>query len=764
MTSARDPVCGMTVDLETVSHRLEHEGTTYGFCHVGCLEKFRRDPLRYSSPEAAPTQQDAHPSGTLWTCPMDPEVVQDHPGSCPKCGMALEPAVPTLHTGPDPELVSMRRRTLLGALLTAPVVALGMIEHLVPQAFGGSAAPRVAQALFTTPVVLWCGNPLLRRAIDSLRNRSANMFTLISMGVVAAFGYSFVALIAPQSIPSALGRDHGAPTLYFEAAATIVTLALLGQVLELSARARTGDALRSLLSRAPSIARRMGNDLSERDIAIDEVRPGDRLRVRPGEQVPVDGVVMRGNSSIDASLLTGESWPQPVTAGDVVYGGTLNVDGALVVRATGTGHDSLLRRIVTLVAEAQRSRAPVQRVADRVSAWFVPLVIGAAAVAFLIWYSVGPQPRLSHALVAAVSILIVACPCALGLATPMSIAVGAGRGAQAGILVRDAAALEALASADVVFIDKTGTLTRGTPQIVQIVAAAGENESEALSRATGLARNSTHPLSAAIQHAARAAAIMPANIEAVEAVPGRGLQAEHDGATLRLGSRLWLEECGVDLSPLHDAMQRVQQAARSVVLLARDRTVVALFAAEDPLRESSADAVRTLQRDGIHVAMITGDVAEVAVDVAHRVGIQDVTAGARPDQKVAAVERARRQGHTVVMVGDGINDAPALAAAACGIAMSTGSDAAMRSAGITLLHGDLSRLVKARALARGVMRNIRQNLFWAFAYNALGVPLAAGVLYPLWGVGFDPIVAALAMTFSSVTVIGNALRLRRLSL
>nr|WP_281417040.1 heavy metal translocating P-type ATPase [Ancylobacter lacus] len=756
---ATDPVCGMSVDPHTAQHRAGHGGRSWYFCCNGCRTKFLADPARYleGRPEAAPV-----PAGTEYTCPMHPEVRQIGPGTCPLCGMALEPMLVSLDSGPNPELADMKRRFWIGLAFTAPVFALEMGSHLVP-ALHHLVPPGVSawvQLLLATPVVLWAGFPFFERGWQSLVTRNLNMFTLIALGTGVAYAYSLVAVLAPGLFPPAFRGADGTVAVYFEAAAVITVLVALGQVLELAARERTSGALRALLDLAPKTARRLKPDGSEEDVPLDAVAVGDRLRVRPGEKVPVDGIVEEGRSALDESLVTGESLPVTRSAGERIVGGAINGSGALVMRAEQVGRDTLLARIVQMVAEAQRSRAPIQRLADRVAGWFVPAVVAAAALAFLAWYLAGPEPRFAHALIAAVAVLIIACPCALGLATPMSIMVGVGRGAQAGVLIRNAEALERLERVDTLLVDKTGTLTAGRPALTVLEPAEGFTEAEALALAAAVEAPSEHPLAHAVVAAARARGLDVPKVRGFDSPVGKGAYGLVQGKRVVIGSAGFLAELGIDAAPLAARAEELRREGASAIFLAVNGRPAAVLAIADPIKETTAGAIAALKADGVRLVMLTGDNRTTAEAVARRLGIAEVEAGVAPADKGAVVARLKREGRVVAMAGDGVNDAPALAAADVGIAMGTGTDVAIESAGVTLLGGDLAGIVKARALSRAVMANIRQNLFFAFLYNAAGVPIAAGVLYPVLGLTLSPMVAALAMALSSVSVIGNALRLR----
>lgn len=756
----RDPVCGMSVDPHTSLHRATHAGRTQYFCSAGCKTKFEAEPQRYLNPaQTKPTAPT--PVGTIYTCPMHPQVRQVGPGNCPICGMALEPEIASADAGPNPELADFTRRFWIGAALTIPVFALEMGGHLTGLTHAiGQQTSNWLQFLFATPVVLWAGWPLLERGWASVRNRSLNMFTLIALGVGVAYLYSLVATFAPALFPPTFRIMDRAVAVYFEAAAVITVLVLLGQVLELRARESTGGAIRALLDLAPKTARRIRSDGTEEEIGLDQVGVGDRLRVRPGEKVPVDGAVLDGRSAVDESMVTGESMPVTKEAGAAVIGGTVNQSGALMIAAKRVGRDTMLSQIVNLVAQAQRSRAPIQRLADQVSGWFVPAVMGVAVLTFAAWMLFGPEPRFAYALVAAVAVLIIACPCALGLATPMSIMVGVGRGAESGVLIKNAEALERMEKVDTLVVDKTGTLTEGKPAVTAILVANGFTDAEALRLAAAVERASEHPLALAIVQAAEARRIKPAPVIDFDSPTGKGALGTVEGKRVALGSAAFLAEHGVDAAALAAQAERLREDGATVIFAGVDGSLSAAFAIADPVKATTPDAIAALKREGVRIVMLTGDNRTTARAVAARLGINEVEAEVLPDQKSAIVERLRREGRIVAMAGDGVNDAPALAAADVGIAMGTGTDVAMESAGVTLLRGDLMGIVKARRLSHATMRNIRQNLFFAFAYNAAGVPVAAGVLYPAFGLLLSPIIAAAAMALSSVSVVGNALRLR----
>lgn len=756
VSEARDVVCGMTVDTERTPHRTERDGTPYWFCGASCLRKFTDDPLRYLDPQpAAPPV--AEP-GAEWVCPMHPEVVESSPVPCRLCGMALEPRHldPAAVDAVNPELADMQLRFFVAAGLTLPVW-LGAMAEMLP---GHFLMPAWLQCLFATPVVFWAGWPFLERGWASLQHRSPNMFTLIGLGTIVAYGYSLTVTVFPEWLPATF-TAHGHVPVYFEAAAVIVTLVLLGQVLELRARHATGDAVRALLRLSPPMAVKLTDCGHEREVALDEVQVGQRLRVRPGARVPVDGVVLEGESYVDESMLTGESMPVAKRAGVAVTAGTLNGTGSFVMRAEHVGAQTMLARIVQLVAEAQRSRAPIQQLVDRVAAWFVPAVVAVAAVAFVAWLAVGPEPRLPHALVSAIAVLIIACPCALGLATPMAVMVSTGRGAQAGVLVKHAAALEALAQIDTVVLDKTGTVTEGKPTVATVEPVAGGSRDQVLRTAAALEAQSEHPLGAAVVAAARATEVTLMPVTDFRAVTGKGVTGVVDGRRVAFGNAALMADIGAAVDALTERAEGLRAQGQTVAFLAIDGAAVGLIGIADQIKASAPGAIRALRQEGLRVVMLTGDGRTTAEAVARELGLDGVEAEVLPAQKAASVRRLIDRGRRVAMAGDGINDAPALATAHVGLAMSTGTDVAIESAGITVLHGDLRGVVRAYRLAQATMRNIRQNLFLAFAYNALGVPIAAGLLYPLTATVLSPMLAAAAMSLSSVSVIGNALRLRR---
>jgi len=754
-----DPVCGMKVDPGKSPHHYAYNDHDYHFCGAGCRTKFAADPEKYLSKSTAPTAP--LPAGTIYTCPMHPQIRQAGPGSCPICGMALEPEDGSADDGA--ELADMTRRFWISLVLTVPVFIIEMGGH-----FGlfhlASAVATPAQFILATPVVLWGGWPFFVRGAQSLRTGHLNMFTLIAMGTGVAYAYSVIAALAPGLFPPAFHDMHGGIALYFEAAAVITVLVLLGQVLELRARASTSQAIAALMGLAPTRARRIRNDGSDDDVPLDDVHVGDSLRVRPGEKVPVDGIVVEGKSVVDESMITGEAMPVTKEPGGKVVGGTLNGSGAFVMRAEKIGRDTVLARIVDMVATAQRSRAPIARLADQVAGWFVPLVIAVAVLAFATWAIFGPEPRFAYALVAAVTVLIIACPCALGLATPMSIMVGVGRAAHFGILIKNAEVLERMEKVDTLVVDKTGTLTEGKPQVTGIVAAPGFDENMLMRLAASVERASEHPLAAAIVAAAAARNIAPAPASGFEAPSGKGALGMVEGASVALGTTKFLAERSIDVASLNGEAERLRADGATVVFAGVDGKLAGLIAIADPIKPTTPAALAALKADKISIVMLTGDSKTTAQAVAKKLGIAKVEAEVLPQRKNAVIGELRRAGRVVAMAGDGINDAPALAAADVGIAMGNGTDVAMASAGMTLVKGDLNGIVRARKLSAATMRNIRQNLLFAFLYNALGVPVAAGALYPLFGILLSPAIGAAAMALSSVSVVGNALRLRRVKL
>ena len=760
---AKDPVCGMTVQRATARYLARHDGQRFYFCSGHCQARFEGSPEEFLGPRSEP---EPVPEGVKYTCPMDPEIVRDAPGDCPICGMALEPMMPTADAGPNPELADFRRRLWIGAPLGLATLVLEMGGHLgLPMAeWLGPLLHVWLQFLLATPVVVWVALPFFKRGWASVVNRSPNMWTLIALGAGASYLFSVAAVLAPALFPESVRGPHGLPPVYFEAAAVILILVLVGQIFELSARERTGGAIRALLDLAPKTARRV-TDEGDEDVPLEAIQVGDRLLVRPGESVPVDGVVLDGHSAVDERLLTGEPIPVEKAAGDPVTGGTINQAGSFTMRAEGVGADTVLARIVDMVAAAQRSRAPVQALVDRVASWFVPAVVLVSLVAFVVWLAVGPVPALAHAVVAAVSVLVIACPCALGLATPMSIMVATGRGAQAGVLVRDAAALESLAKVDVLIVDKTGTLTEGKPELTDVIAAdGGMDEAEVLSFAASLERGSEHPLAEAILAGAQARGAVLHDTTGFEAVPGKGVRGRVAGRAATLGNLALMGELGAVPGEFAGAAERLQEAGKTVVFVAVDGELKGLVAAADRVKPTTREAIGRLRRSGLRIMMMTGDSPRAARAVAADLDIDDWRAEAAPEDKRDLVAELKAGGRHVAMAGDGINDAPALAAADTGIAMGTGADVAIKSAGVTLMRGDLNGIVRARLLARATLSNIRQNLFFAFVYNTVGVTIAAGVFYPMFGVLLSPMVAAAAMSLSSVSVVGNALRLRRIRL
>jgi P-type Cu+ transporter len=800
-----DPVCGMQIDPNTAAARETYKGREFFFCNPSCRDKFLANPAKYARPsdagaELTPAKRTR--GGTAYTCPMHPEIRQDGPGSCPVCGMALEPVTPgggkTEYTCPmHPEIVrnapgscpicgmaleprtvtldgdenlelrDMSRRFWVSAVLAAPVLFLAMADMIPGQPVGHLVSARAVswlELVLATPVVLWGGWPFFERGWQSLVNRSPNMFTLIALGVGTAYVYSVTATLFPGLFPDSFRGHGGEVPVYFEAAAIITVLVLLGQVLELRARSQTSGAIKALLGLAPKTARVIGDNGRESDVPLDQVQPGHQLRVRPGEKIPVDGVVLEGHSSVDESMVTGEPIPVEKEPGSRVTGGTVNGTGSFVMRAERVGSDTLLAQIVRMVSEAQRSRAPIQRLADQVSAYFVPAVVVAAILTFVAWSLIGPAPRMAYALVNAVAVLIIACPCALGLATPMSIMVGTGRGALAGILIKKAEALEVMEKVDTLVVDKTGTLTEGKPRLVSIEALAGHEESDVLRLAASLEQGSEHPLAGAIVAAARQRGLRLDAVEGFRSVTGKGVVGHVEGRSVALGNRRLFEEASIDPGPLVERADALRREGQTVMFIGIDGQPAGLLGVADPIKESTVEAITMLHGDSVRIVMVTGDNRTTADAVARKLGLDEIEAEVLPEQKVAVIKRLQAEGRIVAMAGDGINDAPALAQAHVGIAMGTGTDVAMESADVTLVKGDLRGIVRARRLSRATMRNIRENLFFAFIYNALGLPVAAGVLYPVFGLLLSPIIASAAMTFSSVSVIGNALRLRKVAL
>ena len=758
---AKDPVCGMMVDPHATPHRAQHGGKPYYFCSAGCRSKFEKNPTQYLSAEEAKKTDEPVPEGTIYTCPMHPEVRQVGPGSCPICGMALEPVLVTADAEPNPELVDMTRRLWVGSVLTVPVFFLEMGSHFLGIThFIAQQTSNWIQMILATPVVLWAGWPFFVRGWQSLVNRSLNMFTLIALGVGAAWIYSMVATLAPGLFPALLRGPDGAIPAYFEASAVITVLVLLGQVLELRAREQTSGAIRALLDLAPKTARRVRPDGTDEEVALDTIAVDDRLRVRPGEKVPVDGEVLEGRCSVDESMITGESMPVTKEPGSKVIAGTLNQTGSFIMRAEKVGRDTMLSRIVQMVSEAQRSRAPIQRLADQVSGWFVPIVIVIALLASGAWAIWGPEPRLSYAIIVGVAVVIIACPCALGLATPMSIMVGVGRGARGGVLIKNAEALERMEKVDTLVVDKTGTLTEGKPSVTAIVPVGDLSETDLLRLAASVERASEHPLATAIVAAAMDRNIPLAEVTDFDSPVGKGALGTVEGQRLALGNAKFLAEQGIPVEAIAGKADDLRREGATAIFVGVDGRPAGILAIADPVKATTPEALKGLREENIRVVMLTGDNRTTAEAVARRLGIDEVEAEVLPDQKSAVVERMRREGRVVAMAGDGVNDAPALAAADVGIAMGSGTDVAIESAGVTLLKGDLMGIVRARRLSQATMRNIRQNLFFAFIYNAAGVPVAAGVLYPLFGMLLSPVLAATAMALSSVSVIANSLRLR----
>src|SRR3989441_3354352 len=767
----KDPVCGMTVDPRNAAGSYEYNGHTYFFCSTGCLNKFRDDPDRFldTRPQTPFEIQSAAQKkfkAEEYTCPMHPEIVRDGPGACPICGMALEPRIAT-GAEENTELIDMQRRFWLSAGLTLPLLLLAMSEFIPGDPVRNLIAPRfltwISLAL-ASPVVLWGGWPFFVRGWQSIRNRSLNMFTLIGLGIAVAYAYSVIAALVPQIFPASFRDPMGNVPVYFEAAAVITTLVLLGQVLELKARSATSAAIKTLLGLAPKTARRIAEDGSEHDVPLDQVKQGDRLRVRPGEKIPVGGVVTEGWSTVDESMVTGEPIPVEKKAGDRVVGATVNGTGSFLMKAERVGSETLLAQIVQMVAEAQRSRAPIQKLADVVSGYFVPAVILIAIVTFLVWATVGPQPRMAYAIINAVAVLIIACPCALGLATPMSIMVATGKGAQAGVLFKNAEAIEVLREIDTLVVDKTGTLTEGKPKLITVMPVNEISEKELLRLAASLERGNEHPLAAAIVAGTQEREVELAKTEVFESITGKGVKGRIDGRSVGLGNRAFLKELGIDSGSLASPAEKFRADGQTVVFVTLGGRVAGLLGVADPIKETTPEAIKQLHEHGIKIVMLTGDSKTTAEAVASKLNIDEVVAEVLPHEKAEIVKRFQNEGRKVAMAGDGINDAPALAQADVGIAMGSGTDIAMQSAGVTLVNGDLRGIVRAIRLSRATMRNIKQNLFFAFVYNSIGVPIAAGALYPFFGILLSPMIAAAAMSFSSVSVIANALRLRRMSL
>jgi P-type Cu+ transporter len=757
--TAEDLVCGMTVDRATAEHIAKLKGERFYFCSSQCLDTFEAGSERFLADRPAPEPM---PEGTLYTCPMHLEIIESEPSDCPKCGMALEPmGIPAGDTGPNPELVDFSHRFKIGLALAVPllIVAMGPMLGLPVRDWLGGAATWI-ELLLATPIVAWCGAPFFKRGWASIANRSPNMWTLIALGVGAAYGFSVIATIAPHLFPDTFRDAHGHVGVYFEAAAVIIVLVLLGQILELRAREQTGGAIKALLDLSPDTARLVHPDGGEEDVQLEAIVVGDKLRVRPGEKVPVDGTIVDGRSSIDESMLTGEPVPIEKTAGDSVTGATLNGNGSLVIEAARVGNDTTLAKIVEMVANAQRSRAPIQKLVDLVAGWFVPIVVTAAIVAFAIWAAIGPHPAMAYALVAAVSVLIIACPCALGLATPMSIMVATGRGAQAGVLIKNAEALERFAAVDTLIVDKTGTLTEGRPILVAVVPKGNHDENDILQVAASLEKGSEHPLADAIVRGAESRGVTLSNAQNFVAITGQGVSGTVDGRSIALGNSKLVDAMGLERNQLADAADRRRDAGETVMFIVIDGEMAGLISVADPVKSTTAGAIKALQREGLRIVMATGDSERTALAVAARLGIDDIRADVSPEEKAQIVGELQKAGRRVAMAGDGVNDAPALALADVGIAMGTGADVAIESAGFTLVKGDLNGIVRARRLSNATMQNIKQNLFFAFAYNIAGVPIAAGALYPVFGILLSPMIAAAAMSLSSVSVIGNALRLR----
>ena len=770
--SVKDPVCGMNVDPAKTDLKYDYNGQSYYFCSSHCFEKFRKDPEKYLQQRGFEQMSPpVLPLGVAikneWICPMDPEVISDKPGSCPKCGMALEPRTISLQEEENPELVDMVRRFKVSILLTVPVVFIAM-HHMVPgfslEHFISPLLLRGIEFMFATPVVLWGGMPFFIRGWQSVINRSPNMFTLIGLGVTVAYVYSVIAALFPGIFPGSFKGPDGNVGVYFEAAAVIITLVLLGQVLELKARGRTGAAIRALFGLSPKTARIIKDDAVEEDIPIEHVQPGDLLRIRPGEKVPVDGMVFDGSSFVDESMVTGEPVPAEKQPGDRVIGATVNTTGTLVMKAEKVGAETLLSQIIRMVAEAQRSRAPIQKLADTVAGYFVQIVVSAAVITFIVWAVWGPEPRFAHALINAVAVLIIACPCALGLATPMSIMVAMGKGAAAGVLFKNAEAIEIMKKVNVLVVDKTGTLTVGKPRLIEVYPVYGWDENKVLYYAASLEKGSEHPLSAAILAGAAERKIALTHVESFRSITGKGVVGRIEEHAVALGNLSLLSEMGIDIGELYKMAEDMRSDGMTVMFLVFDQSIIGLLGVADPVKETTPAAIKMLYEEGIKIVMLTGDSHTTAETIARRLGIDEVVAEVLPDRKVQEVKRLQDKGFIVAMAGDGINDAPALAQAHVGIAMGTGTDVAIESAGVTLVKGDLRGIVRARLLSRATMRNIKQNLFWAFVYNSVGVPVAAGILYPFFGILLSPMIAAAAMSFSSVSVIGNALRLRNIKL
>ncbi|NIM04883.1 MAG: heavy metal translocating P-type ATPase [Armatimonadetes bacterium] len=761
--TVKDPVCNMDVSTSS-SLQTNRDGSYYYFCSQRCLEKFEADPEKYLNGEKAPEKE---AKAVSYTCPMDPEIIRSEPGSCPKCGMALEPVTVSAEEEASPELRDMTRRFWFALVLTIPVFTLAMGDSLPGQPMTKLFSERIRTLLefvLATPVCLWAAWPFYVRAVNSVKNRSLNMFTLIGLGVSVAYVYSIIAALLPGIFPASFRTEAGVVAVYFEAAAVITTLVLLGQVLELRARSQTSSAIKKLLELQAKTARRIREDGSEEDIPLDTVQVGDKLRVRPGEKVPVDGVILEGSTSIDESMVTGESIPVEKNPGDAIVGSTVNGTGSFIMYAEKVGNETLLARIVVMVSEAQRSRAPIQKLADVAAAYFVPTVIVVAIITFIIWAIFGPSPRMTHAIINAVAVLIIACPCALGLATPMSIMVATGKGASLGILFRNAEAIEVLKKVDTLVVDKTGTLTEGKPKLVSVLADESIEENELIKLVASLERGSEHPLAAAVVKGAEERNITLTEAEVFESITGKGVKGRVDNRNIAFGNKALMHDLNVEEIPLISDAEKLQQDGQTVMFVAVDGKFAGLFGVADPVKDNTPEAIKTLHAEGIRIVMITGDNVTTAKAVAQKLGIDKVIAEVLPEQKVDEVKRLQHEGHIVAMAGDGINDAPALAQAQVGIAMGTGTDIAMESAAVTLVKGDLRAIARARRLSHRTMKNIKQNLVFAFGYNSLGIPIAAGILYPFFGLLLSPMIAAAAMSFSSVSVISNALRLRRLRL
>ncbi len=759
-SSTHDPVCGMTVNVSEDSYHLKYTDEDYYFCSSRCLDKFKLDPEIYLGERPEPEEM---PEGTMYTCPMHPEIIQDHFGDCPICGMALEPmGIPSADEGPNPELIDFTRRFWIGLVLALPVLILEMGGHF-SSAFKNIVAEELSltiQLILTTPVMLWAAAPIFVRGWKSIQTMNLNMWTLIAIGTGIAYVYSLIAFFIPDLFPETIKTESGLVPVYFEAAAVIIVLVLLGQVLELRAREKTGGAIRALLDLAPKVALRLNEDGTEDEVPLDQILSADKLRVRPGEKVPVDGVVIEGHSTIDESLLTGEPVPVEKIVGDSITGATLNGTGSFVMRAERVGSETMLSQIVSMVADAQRSRAPIQKYADLIAGWFVPVVIVIAIAAFAVWYYFGPEPALTHGIIAAVSVLIIACPCAVGLATPMSIMVAMGRGAQSGVLIKNAEALEVFAKVDTLIVDKTGTLTLGKPVLTDIIPINNFSELKILTNAASLERGSEHPLAAAIISGAKTKNIDLIKVDDFEAVTGKGVKAKIDGKLTALGNSAMMATLGIDIERAKLQADHMRTKGKTVMYVAINNSLAGLVAVEDPIKDTTNQALDALHKEGLRIIMVTGDNETTAAAVAQQLNIDEVRADILPEGKAEIIKDLQSLGAKVAMAGDGVNDAPALAVAEVGIAMGTGADVAMESAGITLMQGELTGIVRARRLSEATMRNIKQNLFLAFVYNAMGVPVAAGVLYPVFGILLSPIIAAAAMSLSSLSVVSNALRLR----